>query len=483
MNQRLHKAYDPESFRRMGHRLVDQLADDLANIDQQPALDWSTPDELESSFSDVDSPHPVNTTTEDRANQLFAKTLRHSIRLHQPQFMGHQISPSVPLAALAGFACDYLNNGMGVYEMGMAGTAMEREVIRATANQFNFPASADGVLTSGGTLANLTAMLAARHFQLLKGNITPEDASRLTIFASDQSHYCIDRAAKIMGLTTDGVVKIPTNDRFQMNTDLLPKLHAECTARGQKVIAVVGSACSTSTGSFDNLEAIGQFAQSHQLWFHVDGAHGAALAFSSRFKERLRGVANADSVVLDFHKMLLTPAIVSALIFRNGDHGYETFRQEAEYLWDSTDREWFNLAKRTFECTKNMMSLKIYAILNAYGIELFDEYVTAQVELASDFARLIEARELFELAVQPECNIVCFRIRSSETTADESNRLNAIIRKRLVEDGRYYIVQTTIDESIWLRTTLSNPFTTANHLNGLLDTIESLAANIKRDTE
>jgi L-2,4-diaminobutyrate decarboxylase len=257
-----------------------------------------------------------------------------------------------------------------------------------------------------------------------------------------------------------------------MRTDLLEDYYQKAQAEGLTVIAVVGSACATSTGSFDNLEAIGEFCRKNNLWFHVDGAHGGALAFSDAYRHLLKGIQSADSVAMDFHKMLLAPAITTALIFSDGNNGYHTFHQRAQYLWaDAEQVEWYNLAKRTFECTKQMMSLKVFAVMYSHGLELWDAYVTQMCDLGKTMADLVTQRADFELAVTPQCNIVCFRYVPPGVAPESLNALNQAIRQQIIEKGDFYIVQTILRGNAYLRVTLANPFTSKEDLETLLNEV------------
>lgn len=479
MHPIIQKAFDPERYRREGHELVDMIADylqDVVNAEQWPALSWRPP---EQGFEYLNGMWRQN---DGDLQRLFRETLSRSIHLHHPRYMGHQINPTAPASFLAGMLTDALNNGMGVYEMGMAGTAMERVIIKTTAQAMGLSDYADGFLTSGGTLANLTALLAARSAKAPEAVWEEGAGSRLALLVSEESHYCIDRAARIMGWGDAGVVKVPVDDQYAMRTDLLDDYYRQAREAGLTVIAVVGSACATSTGSFDNLTAIGDFCRRHDLWFHVDAAHGGALAYSGKYGHLLRGIAGADSVVMDFHKMLLAPAIATALIFGDGRRGFHTFHQRAQYLWaDAEQQEWHNLAKRTFECTKQMMSLKIFAIMYAHGLELWDAYVTQMCDLGKTMAELIEQRPDFELAVAPQCNIVCFRYVPAGVEPESLNALNQTIRQQIIEKGDFYIVQTLLRGKAYLRVTLVNPFTSDRDLAALLDEVENLGMNLLKE--
>ena len=479
MNDELFAAYSPETFRQQGHALVDLLADHLANAQQaeHPVLAYVEPDE-QLAYWQTDFAQPVNSDP----LPLLSAIIEHSIHLHHPQFMGHQVAPPLPLAALTGLLTGLLNQGQAVYEMGMTANALERIVTQWLAQKMNLGHDASGLLTSGGTLANLTALLTARAVYAPTDVWEQGTTSRLAIMVSEEAHYCVDRAARIMGLGTEGIIKIPTNDRFQLRTELLEPYLEQAQKQGLTVFAVIGSCCSTSTGSYDDLTAIADFCQKHTLWFHADGAHGGAAVLSDTYQPLVRGIDRADSVVVDFHKMMMIPALVTAVLYRRDADSYRTFQQKAQYLWaDATTKDWFNSGKRAFECTKLMMSAKVYTILRTYGEGVFTANVEALYGLAKRFAEQLRAHPDFELALEPEANIVCFRYVGTGQMRDQPDELNTRIRAQSVQEGTYYIVQTTLRGTVYLRVSLMNPLTTDAHLAGLLDDLARIAQTINQN--
>lgn len=476
MNTLLNDAYSAEAFRQQGHALVDLLADHLsrAATGEQAVLSYMEPDE-QLAYWQADVEQPINADP----LPLFNEMVKRSIHLSHPQFMGHQVAPPLPLAALTGLLTGLLNQGTGVYEMGMTANALERIVTRWLAGRLGLGTNAGGLLTSGGTLANLTALLTARAAAAPTDVWEEGNTNRLAIMVSEEAHYCVDRAARIMGLGTDGIIKVPTNDRFQMRTELLEPYLEHAKARGLTVFAVVGSACSTSTGSYDDLTAIADFCQKNRLWFHADGAHGGVAALSDVYRPLVQGIDRADSVVIDFHKMMMVPALVTAVLYQRDDDSYRTFQQKAQYLWaDATAKDWFNSGKRAFECTKLMMSAKVYAILRTYGEAIFAANVQTLYGLARRFADQLRLRADVDLAVEPESNIVCFRYIGDGLRPDQLGELNAQIRRQLLVDGQFYIVQTTLRGQLYLRVSLMNPLTTAHHLTALLDEVVRIGQRI-----
>lgn len=469
MKSSLQNAFSPDYFRQHAHSLVDIMADYLEQAQSgslETVIPYQDPEESLAFWQDDYEQGQGDIV------DFFTKTIQYSTHLHHPRYMGHQVTPPVPVAALAGLLTGMLNNGMAVYEMGLVSNPLERILSELLAKKIGFDTHASGLLTSGGTLANLTALLAAR--AAITDVWEEGNTAKLAVMVSEEAHYCIDRAARIMGMGSEGIIEVPTNERFQLRTDLLEPYYQEATDKGLRVIAVIGSACSTSTGSYDDLEAIAAFARKHKLWFHADGAHGGAVVFSDKYKPLVKGLDLADSVVIDWHKMLMAPALITAVIFKRNDDAFKTFQQKAQYLWaNQHSKDWFNSGKRTFECTKLMMSVKVYAILKAHGEQIFTDNVEYLYDLGKTLASLIKARPNFELALEPESNIVCFRLK---TTSGSLNEFNAGIRKKLLEEGKFYIVQTTLADKLYLRVSLMNPLTTEADLIALLDEVERLGA-------
>ncbi|WP_103068337.1 pyridoxal phosphate-dependent decarboxylase family protein [Aquimarina sediminis] len=471
----LEKAYDASHFRELGHQVIDLLADHLekahSNSDY-PVLSYQNPkDELAYWEQDFSS--------ESGILDVFKNILEHSIHVHHPRYIGHQVAVPALVSTLAGLMSDMLSNGTGVYEMGMAANAIEKIVTDFVAKKIGYKTKTSGFLTSGGTLANLTALLAARKAKAPSAIWENGHQEKLAVIVSEEAHYCIDRAARILGFGSEGIIKVPVDKEFKINIDLLEEALDNAKSNGLHVIAVIGCACSTATGSYDDLDRLANFAEQHNLWFHVDGAHGGAVVFSERYKHLTKGIDRADSVVIDFHKMLMTPALNTGLIFKKEEDAYQTFAQKAQYLWDSQHtKEWYNSGKRTFECTKLMMSIKVYAILKTHGEKIFERNVDRLYGLTEVFSKMIRKRPNFKLALEPESNIVNFRYIN--VRGNNLNKVNNEIRQSLVASGKFYIVQTTIGEDKYLRTTIMNPLTKEEDLMALLDEIECIAETIVR---
>ena len=478
MTDLLKNAYNPESFRKLGHEIVDLLADYLQsqkNNKGQKVLPWQNPDIL---FSKWQKNFQNNDT--QNIKDLYDELLNDSIHIHNANYMGHQVSPPLPLSAIAELFGSFLNNGQAIYEMGPAANAMERIIIEWISAKFDYPENAFGILTSGGSIGNLTALLAARQSQ------TQYDAwgdgnnkNQFAIMVSEQAHYSVSRAVKIMGWGEQGIIKLPVDENYKVDTKQLENIYAAAKEKNINIIALVANVCNTATGTFDPIDKMADFCEHHNIWLHADAAHGGAAIFSRKHKHLLKGINRADSIVIDFHKMMMNSALTTAVIFKEGNKSYETFSQKASYLLKGKQAYgWYNSASRSLECTKYWMSLKTYSIIKAYGENLFKDYVETTFGIAQIFTSIIKNSIDFELAIEPESNIVCFRYhpKNKNLSPKELSNLNTIKRKKLTEDGHFYIVQTDLNDETWLRVTLMNPFTTEKNIKTMLDTLSSLRA-------
>lgn len=471
--------FDAESFRTVGHELIDLLAEELQrNLSaQRPVLNWRQPSTEDKSWQ---APLPQQATLDLKGllKKLEADILPGNLAIHHPQNLGHQVATPLPVAALCDLVASLTNQAMAVYETGPSATMLERQVIRWLSTLIGWQMQeVNGVLTSGGAQANLTALLAARQHasdnNIWKHGVASQQPLR--ILASEHSHYSISRAAGIMGLGTDAVIRIHTDPQGRMLPADIARAHQDCLSKQETVMAVVANAACTATGSIDPLQTIGEYCRAQKLWLHVDGAHGASALLSTRHRDLLQGLELADSVIWDGHKLLYMPATVSAVLFRSAQNSYLAFAQDASYLFQGGNHEveTYNVSYRTLECTKRMMALKLWTAFSLYGVEGLATLVDEAFAKAQLFAQMLQAHPDFELLTMPQTNIVCFRHLVKEVSSEQLNRHQADLRKRIVEGGQFHLTQVELHGKLWLRTTLMNPYTQQEHLQALMDCIVS----------
>ncbi len=461
------KAYSPKEFQKDAPKLMDMIAEELEMSLTQKIPETiqrhSPEDQLRFWQEDFSSSTPTDLLA------LMKKVMAHSIHFHSKGYVGHQVAVTLPVTALTSAMMAYMNNCTTVYELGMAGNAMEKVVISHLAEKFGYNEGATGFVASGGSMGNLTALVTAR----TSSGIEEKDFHRLAVMVSAEAHYSVERAAKIMGICSGNIIKVPVGDDFGIRSEVLESTYQQAVSEGKIVFCVVGCACTTSVGAFDNLEELADFAERHQLWFHVDGAHGGAVVFSEKYKHLINGIQRSDSLIVDFHKMMMTPPLSTAIIYNAGNRKVNEFSPKAAYLWqDQLSEEWWNSAKHTLECTKPITILHTYAIMRLYGDEIYQQNVDTLFDMGKQFAEMVKAEKDMELALEPKSNIVCFRYIPKDGDAD---RVNQRIAKRLLEDGSYYVVNTTIRGKFYLRITIMNPFTDKICLENLIIKIRELA--------
>lgn len=466
--------FDSTEFRGAGHVIIELLADYLdKNLKGEgKVINWQVPQEA---IKHWQKPLPLKPALKPKEfiAALDKNILAHTLRIHHPHNLGHQVATPLPIAALCDLVASLTNQAMTVYEAGPSATMLEKQVTQWLCELIGWQDS-DGVLTSGGAQANLTALLAAR--QVKAGwDIWQQGASNgppLRILACETTHYSVSRAAGIMGLGADAVIKVPMDELGRMDVAALRKAYKQCLAQNAKPFAVAASAGCTPTGSIDPLTEIGKFCREHDLWFHIDGAHGASALLSSKLKPMLAGIELTDSVVWDGHKLLYMPAAVSAVLFHEPKHSYAAFAQEASYLFSDEDsEEAYNLGTRTLECTKRMMGLKLWAAFMLYGTDKLGGLVEHVFETAKLLAQKLEEAPDFDLLMQPQTNIVCFRHVPEKLTGEALNQHQEEIRRKLVENGDFHLTQVKLGDQLWLRTTMMNPLTQGNDLDALLNKI------------
>ena len=393
--------------------------------------------------------------------------LSHSNHLHHPRYMGHQVAVPMLPSSLADLLNGVTNNGMAVYEMGPAATAVEKGMVGWMLQKVGWERNGGGVFTHGGSLANLSCLLAARA-RAIPESWNQGNPPGWVFLASEAAHYSLARSASILGFGSDSVIKVPVDEQLRIKMDALEKVFYATRSEGKKVLAIVASAGVTATGVFDLLKPIGEFCRKENVWLHVDGAHGASALISPRYRELMDGVALADSLVWDTHKMLGTSTLCGAALFRDKSCLASTFSQNASYLFSEFEQPGEDISKISFECTKAPIALKLFFNLAVLGEKGMATHVETLFDRAQDFYQLIRKTEGFECLCQPQANILCFRYGTD-------SRMQDSIRQRLVFDGDFYITRATIHGQSYMRMVIMNPLTSADDIRALCQRIRKLA--------
>jgi L-2,4-diaminobutyrate decarboxylase len=401
-------------------------------------------------------------------------------RVYHPANIAHQQAVPHYMAALAGLVDNFVSSDGSIYELGPASVSIEYFLINWLLVKvgwnpapLNPQAPTDvihggGILTSGGSIANLAVLIAART------QIAPEvweegNPDDLALLAPAETHYSIARAAGIMGLGHRAVYPLEIDDRGIVLPDRLPAAYSRVEADGKRVIALVANAGTTPAGLYDPLHEIGVFCREHNLWFHIDAAHGGPALLTERYRRLMRGAELADSLTMNMHKLMRVTAVCTALLVRDARALDQAFTQDAPYLFHAKEQPGYDFLHRTIECTKPVLGLKFFMVLAAMGEAGMARYIERQFDLTAEAYRYLQTLPDFHCPVEPQSNILCFRVEGV-------GEAHLPLRDRLLARGRFYVSTTTLNGQRVLRLTLNNPATTLDEIKGLVEEIRALVA-------
>jgi aromatic-L-amino-acid/L-tryptophan decarboxylase len=438
-----------------------------------------------------------------------AEVLRHSRQNGHPRMFGYVASPAAPAGAYAALLTSALNSNVTSWRSAPSATAVERTVVRWLAEMIGYARggvneSCGGLLTSGGSMANLNALFVAhrskaREFTEDEGaRVGALDASRaglwnagapMTLYASDQVHLSIPKAADVLGLGRDNVRVVPSDEGFRIDARALREMIEADADEGLRPFCVVASAGTVSTGAVDSLADVARVARERSLWFHVDGAYGALAASAGSKRALFKGLEEADSVSLDPHKWLYAPLDCGCLFYREPararaafagtEEGYiKVFEQgedEAHAFWDYG-----------VELSRPFRALKVWAILSYYGARRVAASIAEDCALAEYMAERVGASEDLQLLAPVTLGICCFRYapaglrRELEDAGDEGERerlnlrldeLNARVMRRVQRGGEAYLSNAMLRGRFALRASITNFRTTRRDVDLTLEAV------------
>ncbi|MCY4298135.1 MAG: pyridoxal-dependent decarboxylase [Flavobacteriaceae bacterium] len=416
----------------------------------------------------------------------FIKTyLHHSTQVLNPNYVGHQVSIPHALSCIPDMIHGVVNNPTTLYEMGQSGATLEHFVINWMLSKIGWIQNENildfkdhenkpsGFLTHGGSLANLTVLCAAR------AATSPDswkegNAKDLVVMGPESVHYSISRALSIIGLGSDAYIAIPTDDNEVIKSEEIASIYHRVVENGQKVMLMVANACATSTGYYDPIQSVGEFCSKHDIWFHVDGAHGASALLTDKYRHHLKGIELADSVVWDAHKMMRTTTLCTAILFKKFKHQAQNLQQKGSYLFHKKESLGKDSLPYTLECTKAPLGTKVYWALAIEGEKAMGQYVEQCYDKGHEFYNLIEQSKDFEGFHPPQSNIINYRYRPDLF----NNKQQLEIRNQVIASGKTYITSTEIKGVRYLRSTICNPLTEKQHFLFVLDQIRSAAKDL-----
>ncbi len=503
--------YDPNLAKHCGEKLSLLFTQHLSALqgNRKRFQEWRSPDEnvahaieqlhtrtVQEVQLDLASGTSKNESIVQQFDALVKLSLDRSQGLHHPHCAGHQVPAVMPLAGWFDAMTALSNQVQGVYEMGPWSVAVERAVLQEIGKEIGFREKTFGsLITSGGSLANLTALLAARHRRCPEfwkhgtaSRPTSKQAADPVLVIQQDAHYCVDRAAGVMGVGTKNLVRVPLDEHRRMDVRQLQTVLRDLSDRSVPVIAVVSVAGSTACGAFDPIEEIAEVCRDFGVWLHVDAAHGGSLCLSQKHRDLVSGLHLADSVVVDAHKMMFVPAVCAMVFFKDKADQFAAFDQSAPYLFDPSAPDFANYdnAVVTLECTKRASAMGIWGVWSLFGKNIFSALAEHVLQLAIDLNELLNQHPMFETWGEPSCNIILFRHldeRVKQMSIENQNQHQLRLRRRLLESGMSYLTQTKIDQKIYLRSTMMNPKTTETDLREMLQAISEAGSRLSLTSE
>ena len=415
----------------------------------------------------------------DAALDDIEAVLRHSVRTTAPGFM-NPLWGGLSITSIAGeLVTAATNTAMYTYEIAPIATLIESTILKRIAELAEFGTS-QGTLTTGGSNGNLLGMLCARQSKFPMSSHAGFDGTKMVAFVSEESHYSFNIASNVIGIGHSNLIKVRCNEHGQMRPDALEEEIQYALQEGRIPFAVLATSGTTVKGSFDPLREIAAVAHKYDLWMHVDAAWGGSCLFSSQYRSLMDGIELADSFCWDAHKMMGIPLICSAFIVKDAEilQTVCSNGNTAHYLYIETGEN-VDLGRYSLQCGRRNDALKLWLAWREIGDAGWASMVERFMQLANYLEDRINNHPSLELMSERMWTNVCFRYVGG-SSVDERNQINAELRQRLIQDGRFMVSRSTIDQSIVLRSVVANRSITEASLDAFLERVISLGKDIER---
>jgi aromatic-L-amino-acid decarboxylase len=437
---------------------------------------------------------PVYTVTPDNGRELYASPItEQGIDIHEAlkllndnvdsiginttsgRYLGYIPGGGLFHAALGDYLAAVTNQYAGLFFASPGAVRIENMLLRWMAEMIGYPDSAAGNLTSGGSIANLTAIVAARD----ACGVVPEMIGKSVVYVTKHVHHSIDKALRVSGLGSCVKRKVRVDEGYRMDpTALNDAIQADRQA-GLQPWLIVASAGTTNTGSVDPLAEIAEIAASHGLWFHVDGAYGALFALCAEGQVILRGMDRSDSIVLDPHKTLFLPYGSGAVLVKDRNKLYAAFNAHADYLQDVLNAvEELSSADLSPELTRHFRGLRLWLPLKVLGVAPFRAALSEKIHLARYFYEQIQKIDGFEVGPYPDLSVVTYRYLPKR---GEPDAFNQRLIQAIQDEGRIFISSTRVDDVFVLRAAIVSFRTHLDEVNEALQVLSRTAKQLEAE--
>lgn len=481
---------DADTFRVLGHRLVDQVAGLLAALPSGPVTRNESPSAVRAAL-DLDGPLPESGMD---AAPLLERTARllfeHSLFNAHPRFFGYITASPAPIGILAELLAAAVNANVSGWALAPAATEIEAQTLRWIAELINFPTDCGGLLVSGGNMANIVCLMTARDakadWDVRTEGIAANRARRLRVYASSEAHTWIQKATDLAGLGTASIRWIATDARLRMDVVALRRQLELDRAAGEVPCLVAATAGSVSTGAIDPMRAIADVCKEHGVWFHVDGAYGGFAAALPDASDDLRAISVADSVAVDPHKWLYAPLEAGCVLVRDPAALRQAFAYHPPYY--HFDEHATNYLDYGPQNSRGFRALKVWLAMRHLGAAGYRRMIADDISLARAMAEAVQRHQELELATQ-DLSITTFRyvpadLRSTVGDVDVEQHLDAVNRAvldQLQRGGEAFLSNAVVGGRYLLRACIVNFHTDRRDVEAVPDIVARIGRAV--DTE
>lgn len=453
-----------DEMRKFGYAIVDLLADHFANVGKGPVGAKGEPAKLIPLF-DKDPPENGRDPNELLA-QLKRDVLPNNLHVDHPRFFAFVPGPNNFVSTMADAFVAGLNIFNGTWLGGSAAAALELGVVRWLCRICGLPTAAGGLFVSGGSMANLTALVAARH------SVLQDRTDGATIYFSDQTHSSVERALRVIGFLPEQLRKLQSDEDFRLSIQTLRDAITADRVKGLRPFCIIANAGTTNTGAVDPLNELSELAKAENMWLHIDGAFGAAAILSERGRALLGGLERADSISLDPHKWLFQSFECGCVLVRDVALLRSAFQIKADYLRDvHRATVEFNPADHGVQLTRSFRALKVWLSLQTFGVAAFREAITRGFELAEIAERELRARKGWEILSPAQMATVCFRF--GRTDEAQTQLVDLVMKEQFA-----LLTSTELRGVPALRLCTINPRTTEQDVIDTIDHLDQLARRL-----
>jgi aromatic-L-amino-acid/L-tryptophan decarboxylase len=475
---------DWDEIRSLGHRMLDDMLDYLSTVREK--LAWqAVPESVKRSFK-----QPLPTEPADAAavyQEFVENVLPYTNGNRHPRFWGWVQGNGTPLGMLA----DMLASGMNPHMAGFdqAPVLVEKQVLAWLTDLMGLPVETSGILIGGGTMANVTSLVVARHakagFDVREEGLQGGTHPKLTLYGSTETHGWAQKAAELIGLGNSAFRRVAIDENFRIDLADLRRAIAEDRQAGLRPFSVIGNAGTVNTGAIDDLAGLARICRDEDLWFHVDGAFGALAKIVPSLASLVAGIEEADSIAFDLHKWMYLPFEVACVLVRDAKAHRDAFRLTPSYLAETSRGVMAGglpFAERGLELTRSFRALKVWMSLKTHGVNAFSRLIEQNVRQARYCAGLIEAHLDLELVAPVPLNIVCFRFAPKDAPRDSLNRVNQEILLRIQESGLAVPSSTLIGDAFAVRIAITNHRSRREDFDLLIKAVSDIGREVASET-